>query len=191
MAQTQGSIVMWWHKRTARLQCDGTNTGLDYSVMAQTKGSIAIWWHKHRARLQYEGTNTELDYNVMAQTQGSITIWWHKHRARLQCDGTSSEDNCFLYRQKERVHILLRHMWEVNISPRRRGFSLHWVTTNWLIHCSALFPSHSPSSRRLVQSHFFQIFGVGWDWVHLVRRPLFGLLYQPRMMDDGECEVIF
>jgi hypothetical protein len=24
---------------------------------------------------------------------------------------------------------------------------------------------------------------VGWDWVHLVRRPLFGLLYQPRMND--------
>jgi hypothetical protein len=27
---------------------------------------------------------------------------------------------------------------------------------------------------------------VGWDWVHLVRRPLFGLLYQLRMIDD-EC----
>jgi hypothetical protein len=29
-----------------------------------------------------------------------------------------------------------------------------------------------------------------WDWVHLVRRPLFGLLYQPWMMDDDECGVI-
>jgi hypothetical protein len=29
---------------------------------------------------------------------------------------------------------------------------------------------------------------VGWDWVHLVRRPLFGLLYQPRMID--ECGVV-
>jgi hypothetical protein len=29
--------------------------------------------------------------------------------------------------------------------------------------------------------------GVGWDWVHLVRRPLTGLLYQPRMID--ECAV--
>jgi hypothetical protein len=27
-------------------------------------------------------------------------------------------------------------------------------------------------------------FGVGWDWVHLVRRPLIGLLYQPRMIDE-------
>jgi hypothetical protein len=25
---------------------------------------------------------------------------------------------------------------------------------------------------------------VGWDWVHLVRRPLIGLLYQSRMMDE-------
>jgi hypothetical protein len=23
---------------------------------------------------------------------------------------------------------------------------------------------------------------MGWDWVHLVRRPLIGLLYQPLMM---------
>jgi hypothetical protein len=29
--------------------------------------------------------------------------------------------------------------------------------------------------------------GVGWHCVHLVRRPLFGLLYLPRMMDDDEC----
>jgi hypothetical protein len=27
---------------------------------------------------------------------------------------------------------------------------------------------------------------VGWDWVHLVRRPLTGLLYQPRTIDE-EC----
>jgi hypothetical protein len=30
---------------------------------------------------------------------------------------------------------------------------------------------------------------VGWDWVHLVRRPLIGLLYQPRMIDD-ECGAV-
>jgi hypothetical protein len=33
---------------------------------------------------------------------------------------------------------------------------------------------------------FFSFLGVGWDWVHLVRRPLIGLLYQPQMIDD-EC----
>jgi hypothetical protein len=27
----------------------------------------------------------------------------------------------------------------------------------------------------------FLFLGMGWDWVHLVRRPLLGLLYQPRM----------
>jgi hypothetical protein len=31
---------------------------------------------------------------------------------------------------------------------------------------------------------------VGWDWVHLVRRPLTGLLYQPRMIDDDDCGAI-
>jgi hypothetical protein len=29
---------------------------------------------------------------------------------------------------------------------------------------------------------------VGWDWVHLVRRPLIGLLY--RMIDDDECGAV-
>jgi hypothetical protein len=28
---------------------------------------------------------------------------------------------------------------------------------------------------------------VGWGWVHLVLRSLFGLLYQPQMIDDGDC----
>jgi hypothetical protein len=31
----------------------------------------------------------------------------------------------------------------------------------------------------------FWFLGVGWDCVHLVRRPLFDLLYQPRMIDDA------
>jgi hypothetical protein len=35
----------------------------------------------------------------------------------------------------------------------------------------------------------FQFLGVGWDWVHLVRRPLVGLLYQPRMIHD-KCGVV-
>jgi hypothetical protein len=35
----------------------------------------------------------------------------------------------------------------------------------------------------------FSFSGVGWDWVHLVRRPLTGLLYQPRMADD-ECGAV-
>jgi hypothetical protein len=37
---------------------------------------------------------------------------------------------------------------------------------------------------------FFSLsLGVGWDWVHLPRRPIFGQLYQPRMIDD-ECGVV-
>jgi hypothetical protein len=35
---------------------------------------------------------------------------------------------------------------------------------------------------------FLSSLGVGWDWVHLVRRPLFDLLYQPQMIyDDDDC----
>jgi hypothetical protein len=31
--------------------------------------------------------------------------------------------------------------------------------------------------------------GMGWDWVYLVLRPLFGLLHQPRMVDN-ECGAV-
>jgi hypothetical protein len=42
--------------------------------------------------------------------------------------------------------------------------------------------------KRLISLQFFFL-GVGWDWVHLVRRPLTGLLYQPRIIDD-ECGAV-
>jgi hypothetical protein len=38
-------------------------------------------------------------------------------------------------------------------------------------------------------SYIFFFLGVGWDWVHLLCRPLTGLLYQPRMIDD-ECGAV-
>jgi hypothetical protein len=41
----------------------------------------------------------------------------------------------------------------------------------------------------LQMSCFLKFRGVGWDWVHLVRRPLFCVLYPPRMMDD-ECGAV-
>jgi hypothetical protein len=31
---------------------------------------------------------------------------------------------------------------------------------------------------------------MGWDWVHLVLRPLFGPLYQPQMIDYDDCGAI-
>jgi hypothetical protein len=34
------------------------------------------------------------------------------------------------------------------------------------------------------------VLGVGLDWVHLLRRQSFGLLYQPRMTDDDECGAV-
>jgi hypothetical protein len=38
---------------------------------------------------------------------------------------------------------------------------------------------------------FFFIFLRCYETVHLVRRPLFGLLYKPRMMDnDDECGAV-
>jgi hypothetical protein len=36
---------------------------------------------------------------------------------------------------------------------------------------------------------FFLFLGVGWDWDHVVPRPLTGLLYQPRTIDN-ECGAV-
>jgi hypothetical protein len=33
-------------------------------------------------------------------------------------------------------------------------------------------------------NHFLNFHGVGWDWVHLIRRPIIGLMYQLPMIDD-------
>jgi hypothetical protein len=40
-----------------------------------------------------------------------------------------------------------------------------------------------------LQDIFYIFILMGWDWVHLVLRPLFGLLYQPQMVDD-ECVAV-
>jgi hypothetical protein len=45
-------------------------------------------------------------------------------------------------------------------------------------------------SMHAIQCNFFFLFlGVVWDWVHLICRPIFDLLYQPRMIDD-ECGAV-
>jgi hypothetical protein len=45
-------------------------------------------------------------------------------------------------------------------------------------------------SREVYHRFFFSWFlGVRWDWIYLVRRPLIGLFYHPRMIDD-ECEAV-
>jgi hypothetical protein len=45
------------------------------------------------------------------------------------------------------------------------------------------------SSYKSFSASLFQFLGEGWDWVHLVRRPPSGLLYQPQMIYD-ECGAV-
>jgi hypothetical protein len=47
---------------------------------------------------------------------------------------------------------------------------------------------HENRTPRSIMATF--IFLIGWDWVHLVLQPLLGLLYQPQMIDDGECGAV-
>jgi hypothetical protein len=50
------------------------------------------------------------------------------------------------------------------------------------------FTMSSGSSRHFPSARYFSL--MGWDWVHLVLRPLFGLLCQPRMIHDDDYRAI-
>jgi hypothetical protein len=70
-----------------------------------------------------------------------------------------------------------------------------WLTTGFFLPCFLRFSfflyylRHCLSFVYLLFC-FSKFLGVGWDWVHLVCRPLFGLLYQPRMIDDDNCGTV-
>jgi hypothetical protein len=57
-------------------------------------------------------------------------------------------------------------------------------------NCTCSFSSQSVYSRWSVRVQFSWFLGVGWDWVHSVRRPLICLLYQPHVIDGDECGAV-
>jgi hypothetical protein len=63
-------------------------------------------------------------------------------------------------------------IWTRKLSGQEAG----WAPEPCLAHMS----SHCSDSKVI----FFFVSWGGVDWVHLVRRPLIGLLYQPRMIDE-------
>jgi hypothetical protein len=64
-------------------------------------------------------------------------------------------------------------VWSILITCRKTLQPLLLISVMWSdILCNSL------------TSCFLLFRGVGWDWVHLVRWPLIGLLYQPRMIDE-------
>jgi hypothetical protein len=73
--------------------------------------------------------------------------------------------------KSDRFQIYLRttppQEWNCNISAS------HWKARSLQVHSRLV---------RKDSSFFFKIHEVGWDWVHLVCRPLTGSLYQPRMI---------
>jgi hypothetical protein len=54
----------------------------------------------------------------------------------------------------------------------------------------ASYSSYFTMLSRLSRLVSFYFLWVGWDWVHLVREPLIGLLYQPRIIDDDESGAV-
>jgi hypothetical protein len=87
---------------------------------------------------------------------------------------------------KPRTHIWMKSSKRC-LPPASTLVSCSVIFRPW--RCRRYVPPKSPlTSRR--HCYFLLLFLVGWDSVHLVLRPQFGLLYQPRMIDDGDCGAI-
>jgi hypothetical protein len=74
-----------------------------------------------------------------------------------------------------------------NIAPKPcEEAEMLWMNAgcNWYFKFFCTVSKTSEVSCYHHRERFFFPPGVGWDWVHLVCQPLFGLLYQPWMIDD-------
>jgi hypothetical protein len=94
----------------------------------------------------------------------------------MYCNWIRCTTNCFWHL------ILLEHIACLKLfknTDRSSKLSiLSLYDRRWRLIAQHRVTYNSPMERR----------GVEWDWVHLVRRPLIGLLYQPRMIDDDDDE---
>jgi hypothetical protein len=80
-----------------------------------------------------------------------------------------------------------------------RQMFLRHTNHGHVVQISAMNLGHTdkPSGKGFHLAEFFQtvrplwvfFFSWAWDWAHLLLRPLFGLLYQPQMIDD-ECGAV-
>jgi hypothetical protein len=100
--------------------------------------------------------------------------------------------NCHAVKQnafKLSEYELGNYSWSYNLTCHlsQPQHWLHYDTTGngtiFLTYSYRLQPD--PNS-----SVFSKFLELGWDWVHLVRRPQIGLLYQPRMIDDNRCGAV-
>jgi hypothetical protein len=96
----------------------------------------------------------------------------------LMLTETCKSEICFL----QLNFSMFIHMWNHFYIFYTKFPELIFLSSQFLRSCHC-FRDNTYRSR---MTHFFL---VGWDWVHLVLRPQFGLLYQPRMIDD-ECGAV-
>jgi hypothetical protein len=81
----------------------------------------------------------------------------------------------------------LQHHWISLYTWVSRGqFSCPVLYMRFVVGSAVL---HNSYLLRVSSAYYF-IFLMEWDWVHLVLRPLFGLLYQPQMVGDNDFGAI-
>jgi hypothetical protein len=117
----------------------------------------------------------------MITSRQRILRCWKFTELRYNCTRKMHPHHCA--GQGNSAVNLLTNIWEANVRI---------LAGDQLTPRDGIMVSHS-SYRRIfvfvcICSLFYNtvsfFFLMGWHWVHLVLRPLFGLLYQPRMIDD-------
>jgi hypothetical protein len=71
-----------------------------------------------------------------------------------------------------------------------RGISLIWTLCKCVVRVGNVGDRFNIPSSILVWLPSSTELGVCWDLVHLVRRPVFGILYQSRMIEDDDCGAV-
>jgi hypothetical protein len=99
---------------------------------------------------------------------------------------------CNSFRQiQKHIHMLHPSMnWLTQLNALTSTYLHREIATHKIIWVTAnIWSSFQLQKVERSFQFFFKFLGVGWDWVHLVHQPLFGLLYLPRMIDD-DCGAV-
>jgi hypothetical protein len=86
---------------------------------------------------------------------------------------------------KKYIFILQYYIYSASVCFYNLSFRLFSASRPLSSHYN---PQKGSKSEKKV--FVFKFLGVGWDWVHLVCRPLSGRLYQPQMIYDDECDAV-
>jgi hypothetical protein len=146
-----------------------------YYIHNLCHGTVLVKFHKIRLRSSAEALVTDTRKNkirwqpVVYPVQKLIEM--HSEVLKIRNEGERM-DRWTGGQNKYLICFNLLNLWRI-----------HFFTS------CCMQPRQFQHHMNIILKVFFKFLGIRWDWVHLVRRPLTGLLYQHRIIDD-ECGAV-